>query len=209
MLRPPASNSIACSTSTWADSTTTAVSGNSSRMMRAASRPSEEWDGGIRMSVTTKSGANSRTMARSWLPSRACPTTSRLSAPRGSPDPRAAGDRPLPEPRVGGSPLPPESVPERRCTHRHRRRRRVRRCRQRSDRGGFGRVAACFHHEPPLPLALPPEPAPDNISQIITHASATRPGIDIQATETGHYTISPRRSTPAHSPTFLATQPRL
>ena len=56
MLRPLPNNSIACSTSTCAESIKMAISGNSSRITRAASSPSVLWVGGIRMSATTKSG---------------------------------------------------------------------------------------------------------------------------------------------------------
>src|SRR6478609_8711519 len=76
MLRPLANNSSACSTSTCAESTKMAISGNSSRITRAASSPSVVWVGGIRMSATTNSGVFSRTSASSCAPSGACPTTS-------------------------------------------------------------------------------------------------------------------------------------
>ena len=56
MLRPLASSSIACSTSTCADSTRMPMSGSSSRITRAASSPSVVLVGGIRMSATTRSG---------------------------------------------------------------------------------------------------------------------------------------------------------
>ena len=61
MARPPASNSIAWSTSTCAESTRIAVSGNSARITWAASRPSLVCVGGIRISVTTSCGRLSRT----------------------------------------------------------------------------------------------------------------------------------------------------
>src|SRR3979411_2789108 len=53
MLCPLANNSIACSTSTCADSTMMATSGNSSRITRAASSPSVVWVGGMRISTHT------------------------------------------------------------------------------------------------------------------------------------------------------------
>ena len=59
--RRSASSSVACSTWTCAESTTIAVSGNSSRIDAAASRPSVVCVGGIRMSTIARSGRCSRT----------------------------------------------------------------------------------------------------------------------------------------------------
>src|SRR6266849_3491314 len=52
MRSPLPRMSIACSTSTCAESTTIAVSGTSSRITRAASSPSVVWLGGIRRQVS-------------------------------------------------------------------------------------------------------------------------------------------------------------
>gem|GEM_PF-7031676 len=60
IARPPASNSIAWSTSMWPDSTRMPMSGNSSRIRRAASRPSVLKVGGIPMSTITSCGRRSR-----------------------------------------------------------------------------------------------------------------------------------------------------
>src|SRR5215469_13259402 len=68
---------MACSTSTCADRTRMAVSGTSERISRAASRPSVEWPGGIRMSTMTSSGRCWRTRAMSCRASPHCPTTSK------------------------------------------------------------------------------------------------------------------------------------
>src|SRR5882757_8527861 len=53
------------------------VWGSSWRITRAASNPSRLWVGGIRISTIARSGAFSRTSARSNAPSPACPTTSK------------------------------------------------------------------------------------------------------------------------------------
>src|SRR5580704_7540201 len=73
---PPASSSIASSTSTCADSTIIAVPGSSSRITRAACRPSVACAGGIRMSMIASSGWTERTRASSSVPFPAWPTTS-------------------------------------------------------------------------------------------------------------------------------------
>src|SRR6266545_5883325 len=52
------------------------VAGNSLRISRAASSPSVVFVGGILMSTTTRSGANSRTSGRIHALSPVCPTTS-------------------------------------------------------------------------------------------------------------------------------------
>ena len=77
MRSPPASSSIASSTSTCADSTMIAVPGSSARITRAACSPSVACPGGIRMSMTASSGRR-RTDQRQQLraASPAWPTTS-------------------------------------------------------------------------------------------------------------------------------------
>src|ERR1700751_1038009 len=68
----------------YADSATTAVSGNSSRIASAASRPSVVCVGGMRMSTITRSGRNSRTSSSSSEAFPDWPTTSnpdRASSP--------------------------------------------------------------------------------------------------------------------------------
>src|SRR5580658_2993307 len=76
MPSPPASSSIASSTSTWADSTMIAVPGSSARITRAACSPSVACPGGILMSMIASSGRAERTWVSSSTPLPAWPTTS-------------------------------------------------------------------------------------------------------------------------------------
>ncbi len=78
-LCPPPSSASAYASSSWADSTTTPVSGCDERIACAQSIPSSWNDGGILMSVTTTSGTCSAAVASSDGASTATPTTSMSS----------------------------------------------------------------------------------------------------------------------------------
>src|SRR5215218_8451505 len=61
----------------WAERTSTPMCGNSARMMRAACRPSSEWSGGMRTSISTTSGRCARTLRSRSSRSPAWPATSK------------------------------------------------------------------------------------------------------------------------------------
>jgi len=89
---PAGQQFIACSTSTCADSTMMAISGNSSRITPRASRPLGGMVGGIRMSATTGRASPRGTNATAGYRRRASPP---LNPERstGWPNPPAATDR--------------------------------------------------------------------------------------------------------------------